>query len=185
MESAAMLWRRLDAAGHDACRLVEGTDGGFRLDGAATFLLEGQIACLQYRVDCDGRWRAREGTVQGWIGPAEIQLRVARSTAGLWSLNGRTIAGCDDCLDLDFGFTPATNLLQVRRLALEVGQAADVPVAWLDAAAGTLDRLEQRYQRRAAEVYRYEARRFNYAARLQINGDGFVVKYPGLWEGEP
>jgi hypothetical protein len=65
---------------------------------------------------------------------------------------------------------------------LEIGQAADVPVAWLDATAGTLDVLHQRYQRRAADLYWYEAPRFDYAALLEVNAAGFVKKYPGLWE---
>ena len=88
----------------------------------------------------------------------------------------------DDCVDLDLGFTPATNLLQLRRVALACGQAADVPVAWLNAAAGTLERLSQRYERRSARAYWYEAPRFRYAALLDVDPSGFVHRYPGLWQ---
>jgi hypothetical protein len=91
----------------------------------------------------------------------------------------------DGCVDLDLGFTPATNLFQLRRVALQVGQAADVPVAWLDGFVGTLDTLYQRYERRTAEAYWYEAPRFTYFALLQVNAFGFVEKYPNLWEAEP
>jgi hypothetical protein len=91
----------------------------------------------------------------------------------------------EGCFDLDLAFTPATNLFQLRRVALQVGQAADVPVAWLDAAAGLFDRLHQRYERRTAGEYWYEAPRFGYFALLQVNTVGFVKKYPDLWEEEP
>ncbi len=64
------------------------------------------------------------------------------------------------CFDLDLGFTPATNLCQLRRLALGEGEGADSPVAWLDAAAGTLDLLHQRYERRRLETYWCEAPSF-------------------------
>jgi hypothetical protein len=47
---------------------------------------------------------------------------------------------------MDLGFTPATNLLQLRRPALEPGQAAAAPAAWLDVSAGTLEELTQRYE---------------------------------------
>ncbi len=84
----------------------------------------------------------------------------------------------------DLGFTPSTNLLQLRRLALAEGEAADVRVAWLDAAAGTLDRLDQRYERRTQSEYWYEAPRFEYAALLEVAPTDFILRYPGLWEAE-
>jgi hypothetical protein len=67
-------------------------------------------------------------------------------------------------------------------MALEIGQAADLPVAWLDVTARTLASLYQRYERRTTNVYGYEAPRFNYAAQLTVRSSGFVSDYPGLWE---
>jgi hypothetical protein len=89
------------------------------------------------------------------------------------------------CVDLDLGFTPATNLLQLGRLALTEGQAADAPVAWLDVSAGTLEVLSQRYERRSATTYWYEAPGFGYAGLLEVAPTGFITRYPGLWEAEP
>ena len=63
--------------------------------------------------------------------------------------------------------------------------AADVPVAWLDVATGTLEVLPQRYERRAEATYWYEAPRFDYAALLEVGPAGFIHRYPGLWEAEP
>jgi hypothetical protein len=174
-------WRRLDAPGHDACRL-EPFEGGWRLDGAAVFLEDGQPARLAYRLTCDAGWRARAGVVSGWIGDRDVDVRIERTTGGLWTLAGAEVPGLEACLDLDFGFTPATNLTQLRRIGLAVGQAADVPVAWLDVAAGTIEVLPQRYERRATDVYGYEAPRFGYAADLHVRPSGFVRRYPGLWE---
>jgi uncharacterized protein len=112
-------------------------------------------------------------------------VRITRTAEGLWTLNHNIIRDLEGCIDLDFGFTPATNLSQLRRMALEIGQAADLPVAWLDVTAGTLASLYQRYERRTTNVYGYEAPRFNYAAQLTVRSSGFVSDYPGLWEEEP
>src|SRR5512139_1294869 len=84
METDAMLWRRLDVAGHDACRLVE-RDDGWRLEGAAAFRHEGVPACLAYAVDCDREWRTRDGTVHGWLGGRPVDVRVARTPDGTWT----------------------------------------------------------------------------------------------------
>jgi uncharacterized protein len=178
-----ILWRRLDAGGHDACRLVQ-RDGAWRLEGTAVFLHEGGPACLTYAVDCDGEWRTRTGGVHGWVGARPVDLRIVRTPGGNWTLNGQAVPNLDGCVDLDLGFTPATNLFQVRRVALQVGQAADLPVAWLDVPAGVLDILHQRYERRTAETYWYEAPRFDYFALIQVSAVGFVEKYPNLWEAE-
>ncbi|HEX7026798.1 MAG TPA: putative glycolipid-binding domain-containing protein [Gammaproteobacteria bacterium] len=175
------LWRRLDAPGHDACRLVQVADGRL-LKGMAVYRHEGSPAFLAYTLDFDNEWRTREGVVRGWVGAKQIDFHVVRTSDGVWTLNGLAAAGLDECVDLDLGFTPATNLSQLRRVALDVGQAVDVPVAWLDVSAGTLDILRQRYERLGATIYRYEAPRFDYYAELQVNAGGFVEQYPGLWE---
>lgn len=178
-----ILWRRLDFPGHDACRLTKG-DRGWRLQGVALFSCAGAPACLWYRIDCDRHWRSRSGAVQGWIGERSLQLRIKRTREHQWTLNGRLVPHVVGCVDLDLGFTPATNLAQIRRIALPVGQGQRVPVAWLDVRAGTLSALEQYYERRGVHDYWYEAPRFEYAGLLQVNAAGFVWKYPKLWEAE-
>ena len=99
-------------------------------------------------------------------------------------MNGVAVPDLDECLDLDLGFTPATNALQLRRAAIVNGQAIDVPVAWLDVADFTLTLLRQRYERRTETSYWYEAPRFEYAAMLEVGPSGFVRVYPTLWEME-
>lgn len=183
MDSETILWRRLDNPGHDACRLV---DRGvtWRIEGASIFRHETGPAALVYEVECDRDWRTREGAVNGWVGSRQVSIRVTRSSTGLWTLNGEVVPNMQDCVDLDLGFTPATNLSQLRRIALQVGQSADIPVAWLDAPFGSLEILQQRYERRTAETYWYAAPQFGYAALLQVCAMGFVQVYPDLWQAE-
>ncbi|MCY1380818.1 putative glycolipid-binding protein [compost metagenome] len=88
------------------------------------------------------------------------------------------------CVDLDLGFTPATNLLQLRRLNLAPGESADAPAAWVDIEDGGLSELMQRYERRGEGTYAYEAKRFDYAEVLGVTADGFVSDYPRLWRAE-
>lgn len=176
-------WRRIDLPGHDTCRLVQ-LDDGWRLDGVAVFLQDSQPSRLAYCLTCDQHWRAREGMVSGWVGGRDCELRITRTADGLWTFNDDRMPTLEGCLDLDFSFTPATNLSQLRRAALEIGQGADFSVAWLDMTAVSLSILEHRYQRRTMNAYWYEAPRFNYAAELETRPPGFIQRYPGLWEEE-
>ena len=183
MTSVAALWRRLDVPGHDACRL-DAVEDGWLLHGAAVFRLDGTPARLDYFVDCDRAWHAQGASVEGWVGEQPIAITIARAGDGRWLLDDVPVPGLDDCLDVDFGFTPATNLIQLRRVALAVGEAANVPVAWLDVPANTLERLEQRYHRLTDVTYDYESPRFSYRAVLETTPEGFVRRYPDLWELE-
>jgi hypothetical protein len=183
MAVTSILWRRLDVPGHDACRLEQVGDG-WRLEGTTVFVHDEGPARLGYRVACDRHWSTREGEVRGWIGRHLIELRVTRMAGGDWTLNGAVVPQLDECVDLDLGFTPATNLFQLRRLALVDGESAEVPVAWLDVPAATLEVLRQRYERRGATSYRYEAPQFAYNAVIEVGPAGFVTRYPGLWEAE-
>jgi hypothetical protein len=180
---ASILWRRLDAPGHDACRL-EGEESGWRLTGTAVFLENGVPAQLSYHLACDPAWRTQEGQVRGWVGAQVVDVSIVRTATGVWMLDGAVVPGVANCVDLDLGFTPATNAFQLRRLALSEGQAADVPVAWFDVSAAGLEVLHQRYERRGETTYWYEAPRFDYAALLEVTPAGFITLYPGLWEAE-
>ncbi|MGH7720198.1 MAG: putative glycolipid-binding domain-containing protein [Gemmatimonadaceae bacterium] len=180
---ASILWRRLDTPGHDACRLV-GNGAGWTLDGRAVFKEGGVPVCLTYHVGCDLGWRTLQGQVYGWLGLQSVEFSIARTSGGVWTLNGAVVSSLAHCVDLDLGFTPATNLLPLRRLALAEGQAADASAAWLEVRPGILQVLPQRYERRSETTYWYEAPLFDYAALLEVDAMGFIRRYPGLWEIE-
>jgi hypothetical protein len=180
---ASILWRRLDTPGHDACRLEQ--DGaGFVIEGAAAFRHPAGPASIIYRVGCDARWRALSGDVEGVIGLRRLDYRIARQ-GGVWTLNGRPAPGLDHLVDLDLGFTPATNLPPLRRVAIARGESAALPAAWLDVDAGSLSELAQSYERRSETTFWYKAPSLGYEGLLERAPDGFIRTYPGFWEAVP
>lgn len=182
MESWAF-WRRIDVPGQDACRLWREPGGDWRLAGTAVFH-DGVPSVIDYAVVCDPSWVTRSARLRGWRGSVDVRVEIQRSADGEWTLDERPMSDLRDCLDVDLGFTPATNVIQLRRTALAVGAVADAPSAWFDVASLRLERLEQRYERRSPTAYWYEAPQFDYAALLEVRSDGFVRDYPGLWKME-
>lgn len=182
----SILWRRLDVPGHDVATLQD-RRSGLELRGAAVFHDQGGPTALNYRVRCDAEWRTTEATVDGWDGARSVQLGLVRVPSGDWTLNDVHCPDVHGCVDLDLSFTPATNLLPLRRLDLAVGQAAEVRSAWLEWPAGILTPLVQRYARRSAAEYDYEADlpgTTRFAGVLRVDPRGWVLDYAGLWTAE-
>lgn len=177
---AAIVWTRLEYGGEDACRLLR-TARGWRLQGALAGRLGTEVAHLAYDVVCDRRWRTRRARVQGFVGARTIGLTLLRDATQRWQVNGRVQPETQGCVDLDLAFTPATNLIVVRREALPVGQTVSAPAAYLEEDLLTLTRLEQGYRRIDAHRLAYTSPRFGYAAELVIDAHGFVRDYPGLF----
>ena len=177
---AAFLWRRLDEPGHDACGLWR-VANGWRLSGAAAFREAGLACQLRYEVLADRAWRTRRATVAGTAGRRVVDLRIAAGRQG-WRLNAVPRPSLAGCVDVDLGFTPATNLLAIRRLALEIGQRAEAPAAYLEFPRLRLLVLPQTYRRVSATRYAYESPAHGYAATLKVTPIGAIADYPGVFE---
>jgi hypothetical protein len=172
-------WRRLDRPGRDVALLSRGGDG-WLLQGAAGFDHELGPASVAYQVQVNARLETKRGIVSGFLGDTMVRHEILRDNGG-WRLNGGLVQGLKHLVDLDYGFTPATNALQLMRMALAPGERADLPVAWFDLDSPSLIELPQRYERRGEASYWYQAPTVPYQALLEIAPNGFVQSYPGLW----
>ena len=175
-------WRRIDQPGHDVARLHRQASG-WLLEGYAAFRENGATG-LRYRVELADDYATIRATIDGHRSGEAVRHQIERAGSG-WTLDGRAVSGLDDLVHLDFGFTPATNLQQLRHAGLAVGEEAEIVAAWLDIGETTLVRLPQRYRRIAADRYRYSAPTAGYEAVLELAPNGFVRLYPDLWEMEP
>jgi uncharacterized protein len=85
------------------------------------------------------------------------------------------------CLDVDLAFTPATNILPLRRLHLAVGESREMTAAWVRFPDLSVEPLAQRYTRLDERRVRYESRDGSFTAELEVDDLGLVVSYPPLW----
>jgi hypothetical protein len=120
--------------------------------------------------------------VAGWLGSRRIRLDVLVTADRRWHLDGRPCAEVDGCADVDLAFTPATNLLPIRRLSLAPGEQAAARAAWLSFPGFALEPLDQVYRRTGATTYHYESGGGAVATALDVDADGFVRRYAGRWE---
>lgn len=172
-------WRRLDLPGHDAASISR-KEPGYELLGQSVFLDPRGPTALRYRLALNPDWSTIEGRITGFIGRRSVDTHIVRSPQG-WTLNG-TNYGMAEVVDLDLGFTPATNMAQLKRNSLAVNKATNFDVAWLDAGAEELQRLPQQYRRVSEFEYDYASPSVDYRATIVLAPSGFAAVYPGLWQ---
>lgn len=187
MKPRYVVWKRLDAEGLDACRFGS-ADGGWEILGTAIHLGAGRAARLDYRVACDADWRTTQAHVVGWIGDEDVGLHLVRSADRGWILNDDPLADVNGLLDVDLGFTPATNTNAIRRLGPGPGETVETTAVWLDPGDGAFKPLRQIYRRLSPTSFYYRSPLHGYAAELRTDDFGIVRSYPELWtavEPEP
>ena len=170
-----MRWERLDVPGFDSCSLIQ-TDSGWRLEGCAEFTEGGQEHKIDYSVDCAENWNTWRAEIKG------TSNHVITRKSGQWFLDGKLqedMAG--GVTQIDFGFTPATNFIQLKQMDLKIGQSDDCVVAWFDLGEPELSYLHQMYKRTGEAIYEYDSPSYGYHETLTIAENGFVADYPHLW----
>jgi hypothetical protein len=181
MRVVSLLWRRVDRPGHEACRLLE-ERGGWRLAGTAVFDHRGVACRLDYDIRADSAWRTRSALVEGWVGARNVRRAIAVSASRLWTMDGKAQPRVAGCVDVDLNFSPSTNVLPIRRLALGVGKEAVFRAAWLRFPSFRLEPLDQLYRRLGRRAYRYESAGGSFTRDLDVDAHGLVTRYPGVWE---
>jgi hypothetical protein len=122
----AILWQASD--GGSEVFVLEPAGRGRRLRGTVLTHEAGQPIELRYAVTVDASWVTTD--VEVLVSFAGGDLREPAGLGALWSGKERP-PEFKDCVDVDLSFTPATNTLPIRRLGLEVGEEAEIAVAWL------------------------------------------------------
>lgn len=173
-------WRHLASGGLEHCRIAWDADGVVA-EGVVVSAEEGVPFALRYLVACDGRWRVR-GVAAALVGE-EREVRLRADGEGSWrDGEDRPLPALDGCADADLGTTPLTNTLPVRRLELAEGQTAEIRVAFVDVPSLDVFAVTQRYTRLDSLRYRYEGYPEGFSAQVEVDADGLVTRYEGLFE---
>ena len=160
------------------------TADGWELSGVAVVAETDRPCRLEYEIACDPHWLTRRCTLAGYVGATIVTLDVGRDSAGEWTIGGTPASGLKGCEDIDLGFTPATNLLPIRRLGLAIGAKAAIRAAWVRFPELTVEVLDQVYTRLAHDRYLYESADGSFRRELRVDDVGFVVDYPDFWIAE-
>ncbi len=99
---------------------------------------------------------------------------------GRWGeVNGAHRPDLDGCHDIDLAVTPFTTTLPIRRLSLDVGDAADVTVATIDVDTLGIVAVRRRYHRIAEHRFACTDLDTGVDVEFDIDPYGLVHDFPG------
>ena len=127
-------------------------------------------------------WRY-EIRLDGWVTTSAMvgTLSLEHGADG-WTVDGASRPDLADAVDIDIVLTPFTNTLPIRRLDLAIGDHADLVMAWVDVPSLEVVPDPQRYTRLDDTHYRFESLDSDFTRDLEVDADGIVVSYPGLFD---
>jgi hypothetical protein len=178
-------WRHIDAREAFEVAFLSPSPTGLRIDGHAAAVEAGEPFAARWTIQLDGEWRTVRAHVWGRSAGGAYERRLESDGDGGWRVDGVPTPALDGLWDVDLEASAATNAFPVHRLRLAVGEAADAPAVYVRALDGSVEPLEQRYERLpdapgGGERFAYAAPRFGAACELAYAPDGFVADYPGL-----
>ncbi len=193
-----LIWRRIDVPGLEHFQLWD-TAAGPRLTGTVILAQDGVPVRLKYAVACAPDWTSRGVHVALAQGAGTRHVKLTADAGQRWWRTVEEVPRSGDralrqppppaempevagCFDLDLAFTPATNILPLRRLALAPGASRDLTAVWLRFPGLAVEPLPQRYTLLGERLLRYESRDGSFTADLEVDELGLVVRYPPLWE---
>ncbi|WP_455916956.1 putative glycolipid-binding domain-containing protein [Pantoea agglomerans] len=177
-------WRSCDGNGTEHCDITV-SDNGIIIEGIVAGNRKSNYGAW-YRVATDERFRTRNVQVRYVGGPS---LHITCDENGIWHdvENDRQLIHLQHCHDVDIGFTPATNMLPLRRLNLAEKESKSIKVAYIPLPEEIGEIFEpvsvsQRYTcLELNRMYRYEGIFRDFTADLCIDDAGIIEDYPSLF----
>ena len=173
-------WRAEEDDGLEHLVLEEGPEG-LVAEAAVLGRSDGEAFAACYRIACDRLWRVRQLEVRIIASPRRLQL--VADGEGRWSDgSGASLEVLNGAIDVDLSASPFTNTLPIRRLQLEAGQSAEIVTAYVRFPELAVSADGQRYTcLEPMRRYRYESLDSDFVREIEVDADGLVVRYPGLF----
>jgi uncharacterized protein len=180
MHGITARWQDWAGIGWEHLELREGTDGVVA-EAVVLGTEDGVPFGAGYRIVCDPFWRVRSVDVQRAGGA--VRLSLVSDGAGNWRYgSGEPLPELVGALDVDLTATPFTNTLPIRRLRLKAGESAEIRAAYIRFPDLAVMPDRQRYTcLEAGRLYRYEAVDGDFSRDIEVDDNGLVVTYPGLF----
>jgi hypothetical protein len=170
-------WRRIDQPGLELARFDVQRHG---VSVSSTLVDGGEKPfSLRYIWTLDPDWRTRTLRIEHMDGE-DRWLTIERTGDASWRIDRVSAPHLDGCAELDLSATPFCNSLAIRRL----GRDGEFDAAYISAENLEVTPSRQRYEKLSDTYWRYIdlGVAHGFTAALELDRDGLVARYEGLFE---
>ena len=172
-------WQEWSGKGLEHLVLRERLDG-IVAEGVISATVDAQHFAALYRIESDVAWRVI--TIQARVIGVDAAIYLKSDGAGKWREgSGLARPDLEGAIDVDLSVTPFTNTLPIRRLDLAEGQHAEIRVVYVSFPDLNVTIDRQRYTCLKKDQYRYESLDSEFTRDIDVDADGLIVTYPGLF----
>ena len=175
-----IVWKGLCLNSMESCSVTR-ENKRITVNGVIAGLENGQPLNVYYQLKLDEVFEIESLVVASYHGE-EFKVKMARENKKWFDSYGKHLQQFDDCNDIDIALSPFTNTIPINRLHLNPGESCKIDVIYIDPVKKSVSRNQQRYTHIESNKYRYENLDSAFVSDLVVDRDGFVIKYPGIWE---
>lgn len=156
-------------------------EDGHHISGTIIGVVEDTAVAIHYQLGLGPDWLPTILSIHDLVNPHN-KIELSTDKNGRWSDGIETLHALDGCLYVDISLTPFTNTLPVRKLDLPVGKRQAIETVYIRVPEFRIERDEQYYTRESATVYKFESKLTNFCAHIEVDENGFVLEYEGLFK---
>ena len=162
--------------------VISCTPASSTAEGVVIGVVNADPFAMRYQIRCDGSWTLNHAFIE--IIGEQRKVELLSDGRGKWTdASGQALPDLDGAIDVDISATPFTNTLPIRRLRLAPGHSAEIRTAYIHVPDLEIVRDPQRYTcLEPLHRYRYESLDSDFVREIEVDADGLVVIYPGLFK---
>ena len=144
---------------------------------------EGKPVYAEYTIHLDKAWSVLEFEIDFHVSDYRHAYKFMRNENGQWTdSSGKLHPEFDGCRFIDITVTPLTNSLPINGLHMTEGESAEFDLLYVDVLNNEIRKDRQKYTKMHGSIFHFENDEGRFFADIEVDDDGFVTYYPGLFE---
>ncbi|REC72029.1 hypothetical protein DRF60_20405 [Chryseobacterium elymi] len=160
---------------------IEKKDGSLTVNSKIIGIQEDIVFAVTYHLLINDSWFINEFTIITEIN-STITSYTGKKRNNTWEINNMLEPEFTNVNYIDISLSPFTNSLPINNLMFKEHRPRNIDVIYIDILRGHIKRVKQRYTKLDTFSFSYENIDSDFKAILTVDNNGFVEKYPGLFE---
>jgi len=135
---------------------------------------------IDYTLRLNDKWVIKSFDLKSNINNSRWEIGLESDGEGRWGVYDEFML-FEPCIDIDISLSPFTNSLPINRVEFNLHQPVQLTILYIDVLEQKMFEDKQVYTKQGATKFVFENDDRRFKAMLDVDRNGFVVHYPGLF----